>query len=98
MIYKILTLDEYILFSEHKKFLGNSLDLQDGYMHFSMKEQYPDIIQKFFPDQKVVVLEIDPTNLQGTLKFERNRPDGEEYPHLYHGVITKQDLVNIIIL
>jgi uncharacterized protein (DUF952 family) len=98
LIYKILTLDEFASFNENKKFVGNPLDHKDGYMHFSNKEQYPDIIQKFFLHQKVVVLEIDPANLQGMLKFERNRPDGEEYPHLYHGVITGQDLVRVITL
>lgn len=98
MIYKILTLDEFASFNENKKFVGNPLDHKDGYMHFSTREQYPDIIQKFFPGQKVVVLEIDPANIIGMLKFEKNGPDGEAYPHLYHGVITEQDLVRVIIL
>ena len=96
MIYKILTLEEFDEFNKNKKFVGNPLDREDGYMHFSNKEQYPKVIQKFFPDQKVVVLEIYAAKIAGTLKFESNVPNGEQYPHLYGGYFDVQDVVNVI--
>lgn len=95
-IYKILTLEEFNTFKKNKKFEGNPLDLKDGYMHFSMKNQYPHIIEKYFLGQKVIVLEVSIENLNGILKIESNSPNGEQYPHLYNGCIAEQDVVAVI--
>lgn len=95
-IYKILTLDEYETFKQTQKFRGNPLDLKDGYMHFSTKKQYPAIIEKFFSGQKVVVLEINTETLNGKLKFEKNKAEGDLYPHLYKGHIEAQDVISVI--
>lgn len=58
---------------------------KSGFVHCAKESQYPKIKDKFFKDQRpLILLLIDVKRLpEGILKIEENRPGGDEYPHLY---------------
>ncbi len=47
-VYKICTKSEWLKAKSNKKFLGSKKDLEDGYIHFSDKDQLKDTLRKFF--------------------------------------------------
>jgi uncharacterized protein (DUF952 family) len=66
------------------------------FIHLSEKEDVDKIIDKYFPTQKtVVVLELDPSHLQGDLVKEVNPGGTKKYYHLYNGKIPLKAVVNV---
>ena len=63
-------------------------DKADGFIHFSTHAQLIKTLNKHFAGQKgLMLLEIAVPDLPQTvaahLKWEKNRPGGDAYPHLY---------------
>lgn len=85
VIYKILTLQEWDNFQKEGVFHGNAMDLQSGFIHCSLEDQYLGIKDKYFKDQKdLVLLSIDAEILpKRAIKIEPNRRKGAKYPHIY---------------
>jgi uncharacterized protein (DUF952 family) len=94
-IYKILTPHEWEAFQKNGIFEGSAMDLKDGFIHCALDSQYKAIKEKYFKDQRPLVLvEIDTQKLEtGSLKIEANRKGGTEYPHLY-SALTLNSLLN----
>ena len=83
MIYKILNQDEWQEFLRAGDFTGSSVDVADGYIHFSTASQVVQTATKHFAGKdNLVLLEIDEQNLGENLKFEPSR-GGDLFPHLY---------------
>ena len=83
MIYKILNQDEWQEFQRAGVFTGSSVDVRDGYIHFSTASQAIQTAEKHFGDQdNLVLLEVDELQLDDSLKFEPSR-GGDLFPHLY---------------
>ncbi len=64
-------------------FRGAPVDTEDGYIHFSTKEQVSDTANKHFaglPD--LVLIAVDAESLGPALKWEPSR-GGALFPHLY---------------
>ena len=82
-IYKIVT---EILWSEaitNGVFNGSPVDLADGFIHFSTRDQVRETAAKHFAGQSgLLVVAIDVDRLPDALKWEPSR-GGDLFPHLY---------------
>lgn len=59
----------------------------EGFIHFSFKEQVYTTIQRFFPEEDVVVLEINPAKFDAEVKIEDLYRHGY-FPHVYEPIST----------
>ncbi len=83
LIYKITPRDEWAAAEAKGKFEGASVDLADGFIHFSTADQVAETAAKHFrgaADLLLVAVETAP--LGGALKWEASR-GGALFPHLY---------------
>jgi len=83
MIYKIFRAAEYAEFLDRGETLGAPIDLADGYVHMSTRDQVEETVSKHFAGEtglKLLGLEADA--LGGDLVWEPSR-GGALFPHLY---------------
>lgn len=76
-------------------FRGASVDVQDGYIHFSTAEQAVETAVKHFAGQdNLLLVQVDSGKLGDRLKWEKSR-GGALFPHLYGDLdmaaVTKVD-------
>lgn len=82
MIYKILTAIEWEEFQTDGVFEGAPVDLSDGFIHFSAREQVAGTAKKHFAGQsELIVCGVDESQLS-ELRWEASR-EGDKFPHLY---------------
>lgn len=83
LLYKIAAI---ALWEEAKAkgvFTGAPIDLADGYIHFSTKDQAEETARKWFSGQNdLLLIAADPASLQDQLRWEPSR-GGALFPHLY---------------
>ena len=73
-------------------FLGASIDLTDGYIHFSTDAQVQETAAKFFAGQDdLLLVAFDATVFGDALKWEQSR-GGALFPHLYASLPTQSAL------
>lgn len=63
------------------------------FIHLSTEEQLPRIFEKFWKGKAVVVLKLDPSQLEGDLRYEVNPGGANKYYHLYDGRIPLDAVV-----
>lgn len=64
------------------------------FIHLSTEEQLNKIIEKYFKDEKmVIILKIETDKLPGNLIFEANPGGSTKYYHLYQGSIPKEAII-----
>ena len=81
-IYKICTKSEWEIAKSKGHLTGSKKDLEDGYIHFSSEEQVKGTLNKFFKNQKdLVLLKVDTLKLKHLLWEQAS--DGNMFPHLY---------------
>lgn len=81
--YKILTADQWVQFKVDGLFHGAPVDLADGYIHMSTKEQLDETLAKHFGGQTgLVIATIDLAALGDAVRWEVSR-GGALFPHLY---------------
>ena len=81
--YKILTKDQYDQLKTDGVFKGAPVDLADGYIHMSTREQAAETAAKHFGGQdNLVMLMIDLAPFGEAIKWEKSR-GGALFPHLY---------------
>lgn len=82
-IYKVASREAYEASQEQGSFVGQPIDLTDGYIHFSTAAQLSETIRLYFAGLSDQVLFAVPTAPLGeALKWEASR-GGELFPHLY---------------
>ncbi len=81
-VYKICTKKELDNFKEIKLWQGTKKDIEDGFIHFSNKDQVETTLKKYYSDQKNLVLLKIKTNKLEKLVWE-DIGNGEKFPHLY---------------
>ena len=82
-VYRVMDKKEWIAFKKKKKFYGNTFDLESGFIHLSTRSQIKDTINKYFQDQKdLVILKICETKIKENIKWEISR-NNQLFPHLY---------------
>ncbi len=81
--YKILTAEQWEGFVATGLFAGAPVDLADGYIHLSAKDQVSGTLEKHFAGQAGLVLAtIDLTRLGDSVRWEPSR-GGALFPHVY---------------
>ena len=81
--YKILTAEQYDRFKADGVFQGAPVDLTDGYIHMSTRDQAAETAAKHFAGQdRLVMLMIDLAAVSDAIKWEESR-GGALFPHLY---------------
>ena len=84
LIYKIATRAAYAPAENAASFAGMPIDAQDGYMHFSTKEQLGETLRLHFAGQDdLVLLAVRSADLGDDLVWEASR-GGQMFPHLYN--------------
>lgn len=83
LIYKIMTSEEWAAFQSSKIFHGSQVDIEDGFIHFSTKDQTIETANKHFNGQKgLLLVAVDEGELSEKLIYEASR-GGQLFPHLY---------------
>ena len=81
-VYKICTKEEWKEAKKNGKFEGSKKDKEDGFIHFSDKEQLKETFKKFFSNQdNLTLLKIDALKLKNLIYEQIS--DGNMFPHLY---------------
>jgi len=90
-IYKIINNEDWKKFKESGVYLGSSKDREDGYIHFSGEEQVENTLEKYYSNQKnLVLLKVDTLKLDHLI-WEQGS-DGNMFPHLYSSL----KIINIV--
>ena len=81
-VYKICTKSEWQEIKDRGQFVGSKKDLEDGYIHFSGEDQVKGTLEKFYFNQKdLILLKVDTLKLDHLLWEQAS--DGNMFPHLY---------------
>ena len=90
-IYKICTKSELKEAKGKQEFQGSKKDLEDGFIHFSGKEQVDGTLKKYYLNQKeLMLLKVDALKLDHLVWEQAS--DGNMFPHLY----SLLDLSNVV--
>ncbi|OYU48916.1 MAG: dihydroorotate dehydrogenase [Rhizobiales bacterium PAR1] len=77
---------------ESGHFLGSAVDLRDGYIHFSTRDQVEETARRHFSSQSGLrLVAVKTKHLGPFLRYEASR-DGALFPHLY-GPLSFADVV-----
>ncbi len=83
LIYKIFREDELLVLEQNGVTAGASIDVSDGYVHFSTAEQAAETAAKHFAGEDgLFVLAVEGDTLGDDLRWEPSR-GGALFPHLY---------------
>lgn len=82
-IIKVMAAAEWAEAKSVGSYRGSTVDLHDGFIHFSTPEQLEETVAKHFAGQTdLVEVHVDAEKLSDRLKWERSR-GGVLFPHLY---------------
>jgi len=86
LIYKIFRRPEWDAFRAAGQTAGAPVDLADGYIHISTREQVAETAAKHFAeDADLVLVALDDAALGSDLRWEPSR-GGQLFPHLYRAL------------
>lgn len=81
--YKLLTLDQWQDWKQSGTFTGAPVDIADGYIHLSSREQARETAEKYFAGtDPLILVMVDLPALGGTVVWEPSR-GGALFPHVY---------------
>lgn len=81
--FKLLRPEEWTTWRESGTFTGSPVDLADGYIHLSAREQVRETAAKWFADvDPAILVMVDLPPLGDTVKWEPSR-GGALFPHVY---------------
>ena len=90
-VYKICNKSEWLLAKQNKKFTGTKKDKEDGFIHFSDKQQILGTLKKYYLKQKdLILLKVETLKLDNLIWEQAS--DGNMFPHLYSSL----DLSNVV--
>lgn len=82
-VYRVMLNNEWDEFKKKKKFFGNKLDIQSGFIHLSTKSQIKNTIEKYFKNENsIIIIKINVKDIAKNLKWEISR-NNQLFPHLY---------------
>ena len=94
MIYKIVDTQTWQTAEAAGSFKGASIDLSDGYIHFSSPDQVQETADKHFAGQQdLLLVAVNAESLGERLRWEPSR-DGALFPHLY-GELSMEHVVSV---
>jgi uncharacterized protein (DUF952 family) len=81
--FKLLRPEEWTNWRESGIFLGAPVDLEDGYIHLSARDQVSETAAKWFSDvDPTILVMVDLPPLGDTVRWEESR-GGALFPHVY---------------
>ena len=81
-VYKICNKSEWLAAKQNKKFTGTEKDKEDGFIHFSDKDQVKGTLKKYFIKKKdLILLKIETLKLDNLVWEQMS--NGDMFPHLY---------------
>jgi uncharacterized protein (DUF952 family) len=90
LIFKIVGADEWRAAEKLGVFNGASIDLADGFMHFSTADQVAETAAKWFSGRvDLTLVAVDADTLGEALRWEASR-GGALFPHLYAALPTSK--------
>ena len=90
-VYKICTKSEWQEVKSIGQLIGSKKDLEDGFIHFSEEEQVEGTLNKYYSNQKdLILLKVDTLKLDHLIWEQAS--DGNMFPHLYSAL----DLSNVV--
>ncbi len=94
-IYRIFKEKEFMNFKKNKKFVGNKLDIDSGFIHLSTYEQIEGTLTKYFEENNnIFISKFKVSDLQDSLKWEKSS-DSEIFPHFY-GILKFKFIVKTV--
>ena len=82
-VYKVASREIYVASQEEGSFVGQPIDLSDGFIHFSTAAQLKETIRLYFAGlQGQVLLAVPIAPFGEAMKWEASR-GGDLFPHLY---------------
>ena len=89
-VYKICNKTEWLEAKQNKKFIGTTKDKEDGFVHFSDKQQVQGTLKKYYLKQKdLILLKVETLKLDNLIWEQA--PNGNMFPHLY----SSFDIANV---
>ena len=89
-VYKICNKTEWLEAKQNKKFIGTTKDIEDGFVHFSDKQQVQGTLKKYYLKQKdLILLKVETLKLDNLIWEQA--PNGNMFPHLY----SSFDIANV---
>ena len=95
-LFKVLSMQNWI--DSQDSLAIKTPESDKDFVHFSTREQYPQILHEKFDGVECVLLTIDHTRLNGELKLEYNKARTEQYYHLYGGYIPKEAVIDHVVV
>ena len=90
-IYKICQKTEWEQARETGVYTGSTVDIEDGFIHFSAEEQVKGTLEKYYSKQiNLVLLKVETLKLDHLIWEQAS--DGNMFPHLYSSL----DLTNVV--
>ena len=90
-VYKICTKSEWHEIKIKGQLTGSKKDLEDGYIHFSGEDQVKGTLEKYYSNQRnLVLLKVETLKLDHLIWEQAS--DGNMFPHLYSSL----DLSNVV--
>jgi len=99
-IYKLVTIEEWERAIEQGgSYQGSALDLKDGFMHLSSKEEV-ELSAKLYYSQlhEVLLLKVNNEKIAADTKWEFSQARNAHFPHLYNKPLLKEDVDEIFVL
>ena len=88
LIFKVCKKNEWEEAVNQGFYNGSDIDIKDGYIHFSTKEQIKETVEKHFKKQNnLIVIAFNTNDLINDLKWEPAR-NGSLFPHYYGCIDT----------
>ena len=82
-VYRVMLNNEWDEFKKKKKFFGNKLDIQSGFIPLSTKSQIKNTIEKYYKNEdSIIIFKINVKDIAKNLKWEISR-NNQLFPHLY---------------
>lgn len=92
LAFKVFRSSEYAEFRERGESEGAPVDLADGYIHLSTRDQLDETLAKHFSDERGLhLLAVETEALGADLRWEPSR-GGALFPHLYR-TLTQEDVL-----
>ena len=89
-VFKILEQEEW--FNKEDEYKGSLIDLRDGFIHLSTKNQIYETCKKhFFSRDNLIVIYFKIKDLEDSLKWEKSR-NNDLFPH-YYGYLKKKLMI-----
>ena len=89
-VFKILEQKEW--FNREEEYTGSLIDLKDGFIHLSTKNQIYETCKKyFFGKENLIVIYFKIKDLEDSLKWEKSR-NNDFFPH-YYGFLKKKLMI-----